>query len=93
MTQTQLLIGSLSSDLYRVANMVGKGSFAAADRFFLEAKKWSSQLSGARVKNHISKIIFNINEDTSKELTLEKAEKLLMYSVLLQNYVLHSSER
>jgi hypothetical protein len=89
MTEKKLLIGSLSSDLYRVANLVGRDSYPAANRFFQEAQKWSLQLSDAKVKKHIKKIISDINSDSQGVNSIEKAEKLLMYSVLLQNYSLH----
>ncbi len=90
MTETKLLIGSLSSDLYRIANFAGRGSYPAANRFFQEAKKWSAELAHTNTKAHIQKIIIDINTDTSGVDSLEKAEKFLMYSVLLQNYALHS---
>jgi hypothetical protein len=91
MTETKLLIGSLSSDLYRVANLVGRNSYSSANRFFQEAQKWSLQLSHTKVKKHIKKIISDINSDTQGVNSVEKAEKLLMYGILLQNYSLHLS--
>ncbi len=91
MTQAEkyLLIGSLSNDLYRVASLVGRGSYPSAERFFREAKKWSLQLKQAKLKKHIKKIIVEINTDDQGVSSQAKAEKLLMYSVLLQNYALH----
>jgi hypothetical protein len=87
MTETKMLIGSLSNDLLRVANLTYRGSHQAADRFFEEAKKWASQLDNYQLKTYIKKIIKDIQSETS--LSMEKAEKFLMYSILLQNYSLH----
>jgi len=89
MNETQMLIGSLSNDLCRVANLVQRGSEKGAARFFLEAKRWNSQLMTKELKPYIQKIVADI--DASDEiLTMEKAEKLLMFSILLQNYSVYN---
>jgi len=89
MTETQLLIGSLSNDLLRTANLIYRGSEKGATRFLAEAKCWSGQLKDKKLKPYIKQIIQDI--DTCIEpLTLARAEKLLMYSILLQNYCLHN---
>ncbi len=92
MAETHLLIGSLSNDLLRVATMIQRGSHTGALRFFVEAKKWNRQLKDAEVKPYIQKLIAD-NEMEKEEnlLTMEKAEKFLLYSILLQNYALHTS--
>ena len=82
-----MLIGSLSNDLMRVASLTQRGSDKAAERFLVEAKKWAEQLSKYKFKGYILKIIEDIQSETA--LSLEKAEKFLMYSILLQNYCLH----
>jgi len=89
MTNKKMLIGSLSNDLMRVASLTQRGSDQAAERFFVEAKKWAKQLSKYKCKRYILKIILDIQSETT--LSLEKAEKFLMYGVLLQNYSLHLS--
>lgn len=89
MTETKLLIGSFSSDLYRIADFYSRGSFVNAQRFYREARQWSFKLTNAKLKPYIKKIILDFNHNCSSELTLEKAEKYLMYSILLQNYSLH----
>lgn len=86
MTEKKLLIGSLSNDLFRVATLVQRGSTQAAEKFMLEAKKWAAQLDNHDLKDYIVKIIKDVQTETT--LTIEKAEKFLMYSVLLQNYSL-----
>lgn len=89
MTQTKLLVGSLSNDLLRVANMVYRGSHNCASVFLREAKRWGHELSDHNMKDYISKIVREINNINSSDLSKDMAEKLLMYSVLLQNYSLH----
>jgi hypothetical protein len=90
MNKTQLLIGSLSNDLYRVANCRVNGSKESAIRFAKEAKRWAVPLQNQNVADHIKKIAKEISSANSKSISLKKAENYLMYSILLQNYVLHS---
>lgn len=87
MTNKKMLIGSLSNDLMRVASLTQRGSDQAAQRFFLEAKKWAKELSKYKFKSYILQIIKDIQSETN--LSIEKAEKFLMYGILLQNYSLH----
>lgn len=81
-----MLIGSLSNDLYRVANLVGRGSQKAANRFWKESKRWSLELSSKNLKGYIKDIILDLNSDNDSDVSQDKAEKLLMYGTLLQNY-------
>lgn len=89
MTETQMLIGSLSNDLLRVANLTHRGSQTGAQRFLMEAKRWSTQLKDKEMKPYIQKIVIDISLSDEK-LSLATAEKYLMYSILLQNYSLHN---
>lgn len=91
MSKTQILIGSLSNDLFRVANMVARGSEKGAMRFFIEAQKWNTELKTHKLKPYIQKIIADVDDENSENiLDMAKAEKYLMYSILLQNYSLHT---
>lgn len=87
--QTHLLIGSLSNDMFRVATSIQRSAMPTATRFLIEAKKWSSDLENQDVAQHIKKIIHDINISPIEDLSLEAAERYLMYGVLLQNYALH----
>ena len=89
MTNKKILIGSLSNDLYRIANLTGRGSHRAADRFWQESKRWALELSKQKLKGYVENIVSDLNSDKELSVSQEKAEKLLMYSVLLQNYSLH----
>jgi len=81
-----MLIGSLSNDLYRVANLTARGSQKSANRFWQESKRWSLELSNQDLKDYIKDIIIDLNSDIDSNVSQEKAEKLLMYGTLLQNY-------
>jgi len=90
MTTKQLLIGSLSNDLYRVANLLQRGSQKGALRFFEESKRWTTELQSHKVKPYIRKIIDDVINDTQDSIQAEPAaEKYLLYSILLQNYSKH----
>ncbi len=88
MTETKMLIGSLSNDLFRVASLTYSGSTNGAKRFAHESKRWSFPL----LKLDLPKYLFDIVEDVSNSdnnIDMETAEKYLMYGVLLQNYCLY----
>jgi len=94
MSKTNLLIGSLSNDLYKVACLTQRGSIKAAEVFWRQSDRWIKDLENAQVEGYIKKIIFDVKSMlNSKLLTIETAERYLMYSILLQNYVLHYKEK
>lgn len=89
MTETKMLIGSLSNDLLRVATMI-HGKSPAADVFFREIFRWLKALDKAAVKPYIKAILADLQSHKGNpQYTDECAETYLMYSVLLQNYALH----
>lgn len=88
---TLLLVGSLSNDLFRVASAAHRGSDKVAVRFLTEAKRWSEPLMRSGVKPYILDIANDISSRESADISLESAERYLMYGVLLQNYALHNS--
>ncbi len=89
MTETQLLVGSLSNDLFRVASLTQRGSTKAASRFLIEAQRWSKDLQKKDVSEYIVKLAADISSRGTAEISLSAAERYLMYGVLLQNYALH----
>lgn len=89
MTETNMLVGSLSNDLLRVASLAQRGSVQAASRFLQEAKRWSIPLQSATVSIYIKNIARDISNRADDDISIESAEKYLMYGVLLQNYSLH----
>ncbi|PWU23250.1 hypothetical protein C5B42_03740 [Candidatus Cerribacteria bacterium 'Amazon FNV 2010 28 9'] len=90
MSETKLLVGSLSNDLFRVANLTQRGSSLAAMRFMIEAQKWAQQLQKENIASYIRDIAREITLCKTTEISLEMAERYLMYGILLQNYSLHS---
>lgn len=89
MTETRLLIGSLSNDLSRVATMIYRKS-SGAETFFHEMFRWVNALDTASVKPYIQAIISDLkSHEHDPQYTQERAETYLMYSILLQNYSLH----
>jgi hypothetical protein len=89
MNDVNLLIGSLSNDLLRLATFTHNGS-PSAKRFLTEAKRWALPLQTADLPPHIKKITKDISSAPPTPTTLAQAERYLMYSVLLQNYALHN---
>lgn len=89
MTDKQLLIGSLSNDLFRVANCKASGSDKGAIRFAKEAKRWARPLKDLDIAKHIKKIALDISSKKDNKISFSTAEKYLMYGILLQNYALH----
>lgn len=86
-----MLVGSLSNDLLRIANLTYRGSNKAASRFLQEAKRWGEGILEQNTKSYIKNIAQEIIADTPESLNKEKAERYLMYSTLLQNYSLKIS--
>jgi len=91
-TETQILIGSLSNDLFRVANSTQRGSTQAAVRFVQESKRWATPLQRKKVAKYIKKIAQEISSRKDGTVSMQEAERYLVYGILLQNYALHHSK-
>lgn len=89
MSTVKLLTGSLSNDLFRTANLTFRDAKKGASRFLLEAKRWSEELEKSKTKKYIKKIAKEISQADTNNITIESAEKYLMYAVLLQNYTIN----
>jgi len=89
MTETKMLIGSLSNDLSRVATMIYRKS-SSAEIFFYEMYRWIDALDITSLKPYIQAIINDlISQRGHPQFSQERAETYLMYSTLLQNYSLY----
>lgn len=89
MTETKMLIGSLSNDLSRTANMMYRKS-PSAETFFHEMFRWIKVIDTASVKPYIQTILKTLkSHEGNLQYTDDRAETYLMYSILLQNYTLH----
>ncbi len=87
MSETLTLVGSLSNDLFRVASLAQRGSKKASERFSKESKRWAKPLLKKDIPNYLKKIALDISE-FDDPIDLRRAERLLMYAILLQNYSL-----
>jgi len=87
MSETILLLGSLSNDLFRVASLTQRGSKRASERFAKESKRWATPLLDKDIPEYLKKIVSDVAQ-SSNVVDLERAERFLMYGVLLQNYSL-----
>lgn len=87
MNKQKLIVESLAMDLKRVALGLYRGSFNMAERFKEEALKRESELENQKLDSHLKKLL-----EKTKELLLSKkadrAEDILMYSTLFQNFAL-----
>jgi hypothetical protein len=86
--ETYDLVGSLSNDLFRIANLVSRGSSDGARRFLVEAKRWAKPLKEHHIPDYIASITNDICDRDDQDISQESAETYLMFGVLLQNYAL-----
>lgn len=91
MTNIKLLTGSLSNDLFRVANLKQRGADKAAQRFLIETKRWAEPLSTQSDKEYIKEIARKVLAADTINISISDAERYLMFGILLQNHALHSN--
>jgi hypothetical protein len=84
---TDRILASLSMDLVRIAMGYKRGSVRMADRFCQEARARCIELKDAGLQEHIQRIVVEVLIVMDNEDKLVIAEKSLMYSTLIQNYV------
>lgn len=78
MTDEQMLAGSLSNDLFRVAALAQRGSTQAASRFLAEAKRWALDLQTKPVAGYIKKIAEDISSRHDTDILESSAERYLI---------------
>jgi len=79
-------------DLKRAAIGYNRGSYIMADRFFEEALKRKKEYKNDNSKSYILQILGKI-EELKNQSSNELAENALMYSTLIQNFVLYDEQR
>ncbi len=84
----KIALESLAMDLKRVALGYHQGSFKMADRFSQEVLKRKEEVELQEVRPYLRKLIISLPEILDQKDNGKKAEDLLMYSTLFQNYVL-----
>ena len=79
-------LASLALDLNRVAIGINRGSELMARRFFQEALIRKSEIRVNEIPAYIRKIMTKI--DKNKSLNKQFAEEALVYSILIENFVI-----
>lgn len=86
MNSTKNSLASLAMDLNRVAIGINRGSETMAKRFFQEALARKSEIDTKGIPIYIRKIMKELDEN--KNLNNEFAEEILVYSILIENFVI-----
>jgi len=86
----KIILGSLAMDLKRAAIGYHRGSNLMAKKFLQEAIKRKKEYKKNDLKSYLVKILNRI-EELNFQPNDEKAENALMYSTLIQNFILHNS--
>ena len=87
-TNVNMLLSSLSMDLYRVAQAANRGSVATCRRFLTETNRWSNELEKMTLKPSVLKLINKTKQLQKYEVDQTLAEHALVYSILLKNQVI-----
>lgn len=88
MDQNKIALASLSMDLKRVALGTNRGSFEMANKFKIEAIKRLEEIDSRNVEPYLQEIMKRVGKMLSSRDNSRLAEDSLMYSVIVQNYVL-----
>ncbi len=83
------ILAALSSDLKRIALGLQRNSLATVERFTEEALKRKNEVNRKELKPYMQKILEELEVILGKKDLSRKAEDTLMYSQLIQNYVLY----
>jgi hypothetical protein len=86
--QNNVALSSLALDLKRIALGLHRNSVTMADRFIKEALLRKNEIHVEIEKPYIVRILSNLDSILANNDTYKKAEDALMYSTLIQNYVL-----
>lgn len=85
----KIILGSLAMDLKRAALGYHRRSYVMANNFLEEAIKRTKEYKQENTKPYLLNILDKI-ENLKTQSEDELAENALMYSTLIQNFVLHS---
>ena len=89
MSEQQILLGSLSQDLFRIANFIQTGSIKSAERFWQETKRWITQLKKEDNPAYLDRILTNLDKINFNPTSLEQGEKILTYGVITQSLAIN----
>ena len=85
MSEKQILLGSLSQDLFRIANFIASGSVKAAERFWDESQKWIKELKKYNHPAYLTKILHKLQKMKLDTKSMEQGELFLTYGVIIQS--------
>ncbi len=83
--KNNLALSSLAMDLKRVALGLHNKSYTLAERFYAEALKRKKEIELSTVAPYLQKILQQLE---TQKITPDQDENILMYSILIQNYVI-----
>ena len=86
------LIGALAMDLKRVSLGMQRSSDQMVEVFAKEALKRCKEINEVEVKPYIAEVLTKTKKLLENQRSKDNAEDLLMYSTLMQNYLLHLSK-
>lgn len=88
--QNKIVLSSLALDLKRVALGLWRESYGTVDRFTQEALRRKNEADLSTLKTYMRLILEKLDTVLTNSNRQEKAEDALMYSTLIQNYVLNN---
>ncbi len=89
MNEQQVLLGSLSQDLFRIANFIQTGSEKSAQRFWQEAIRWVEDLKKNKKPAYLDRVLDRISEIELNPSSIEQGEEILTYGVITQSLAIH----
>ena len=88
MTNNNVVLSSLAMDLKRIALGLHRKSYSMADRFTKEAIVRKKETNTASLAPYMQSIMNKLTDVFADDDNERKAEDALMYSTLIQNYVM-----
>ncbi|MDP2861018.1 MAG: hypothetical protein Q8N98_04910 [bacterium] len=85
--KNEIIISSLAMDLKRAAIGLNRGSLKMAEKFCAEAAERRQELDVSNLKQYVKNVIFEVEKMFAQKDNDRKAEGFLMYSTILQNFV------
>ncbi|MBI4066883.1 hypothetical protein HY407_00725 [Candidatus Gottesmanbacteria bacterium] len=85
---TYIPLSSLAMDLDRVSKGVYRKSYKMVERFTQEALMRKKEIDPERVKPYVARLLDKIEKVLESDNSEQKAEDILMYSILFQNVAL-----
>ncbi|HSX48765.1 MAG TPA: hypothetical protein VLE44_00725 [Candidatus Saccharimonadales bacterium] len=86
--KNKIALESLALDLKRGSVFLNRNSQFAANQFLKEAVERKSEIDLKGLSSYIQKIILDLDKIIEEKNKSAKAENLLMYSTIIQNYAL-----